>query len=53
MNQPCMLLPQFPTSVAVNQNVLYALAQGTGGFPIFNTNDLAGGLEKIAREQNE
>ena len=53
MNQPCMLLPQFPTSVAVNQDVLYALAQGTGGFPIFNTNDLAGGLEKIAREQNE
>ncbi|HLY61912.1 MAG TPA: VWA domain-containing protein [Terriglobia bacterium] len=53
LNQPCMLLPQFPTSVTVNQDVLYALAQGTGGFPIFNTNDLAGGLEKIAREMNE
>lgn len=53
MNQPCMLLPQFPPSVAVNQDVLYALAQGTGGFPIFNTNDLAGGLERIASELNE
>jgi hypothetical protein len=48
-----MLLPQLPTSVAVNQDVLYSLAQGTGGFPIFNTNDLAGGLEKIVRELNE
>lgn len=53
MNQPCMLLPQFPTSVSANQDVLYALANGTGGFPIFNTNDLAGGLEKIAHELNE
>ncbi len=53
MNQPCMLLPQFPTSVATNQNVLYALAHGTGGFPIFNTNDLTGGLDKIASELNE
>ena len=29
------------------------LAGGTGGFTIFNTNDLLGGLEKIARERNE
>ncbi len=32
---------------------MYALAEGTGGFPIFNTNDLVTGLQKIAREQNE
>jgi hypothetical protein len=33
--------------------VLYALADGTGGFVIVNTNDLLGGLEKIGKEQNE
>jgi hypothetical protein len=32
---------------------MYALATGTGGFPIINTNDLMSGLEKIAREQSE
>jgi hypothetical protein len=32
---------------------MYALATGTGGFPILNTNDLMSGLEKIAREQSE
>jgi hypothetical protein len=32
---------------------MYALASGTGGFVIANTNDLLGGLEKIGREQNE
>jgi len=36
-----------------NQQVLAALADGTGGFTIFNTNDLLGGLQKIASEQNE
>ncbi len=29
------------------------LASGTGGFVIVNTNDLLGGMEKIAKEQNE
>jgi hypothetical protein len=33
--------------------VLYALAQGTGGFVIVNTNDLLSGLDRIANEQNE
>jgi hypothetical protein len=46
-------VPQFPTSVATNQQILAALAEGTGGFSIFNTNDLLGGLEKIGREQSE
>ena len=36
-----------------NQQVLYELAVGTGGFVIVNTNDLLGGLQKIAHEQNE
>ena len=33
--------------------MLYALAAGTGGFPILNSNDFVGGLDKIARELNE
>ena len=47
------IVPQFPPSVATNQQVLAALADGTGGFSIFNTNDLLGGLERIGKEQNE
>jgi VWFA-related protein len=46
-------IPQFPQSATANQDVLYALATGTGGFPIFNTNDLASGLERIAHELDE
>ena len=46
------LLPTV-TDVSLNQQVLYELAQGTGGFVIVNTNDLLGGLQKIAHEQNE
>jgi len=42
-----------PSSVATNQQILAALAEGTGGFSIFNTNDLLGGLERIGREQSE
>ena len=33
------------------RQVLYELASGTGGFAIVNSNDLLGGLEKIAQEQ--
>lgn len=51
--QPMNILPSFPPSVSANQQVLAVLANGTGGFTIFNTNDLLGGLEKIGREQNE
>jgi VWFA-related protein len=47
------VIPPIPPSTATNQQVLAALALGTGGFTIFNTNDLLGGLEKIGREQNE
>ena len=52
-NQPRTIVPTFPASVATNQQVLQALADGTGGFTIFNTNNLLGGLERIGREQNE
>jgi len=51
--QPRAIVPSFPPSATTNQQVLYALAEGTGGFPIFNTNDLLNGLQKIAAEQNE
>jgi hypothetical protein len=53
LNQPRQIIPPFPPSATTNQEVLYALANGTGGFPIFNTNDFLAGLDKIAREQNE
>src|SRR5205085_16700 len=52
-SQPRSIIPQLPPSAATNQQVLAALADGTGGFYIFNTNDLLSGLEKIGREQNE
>jgi VWFA-related protein len=52
-NQSRTIIPQLPPSVATNQQILAALAEGTGGFSIFNTNDLLGGLERIGREQNE
>jgi len=46
-------VPQLPVSAVPNQQILAALAEGTGGFTIFNTNDLLGGLQRIASEQNE
>jgi VWFA-related protein len=52
-NQARQIVPQIPASASSNQQVMYALATGTGGFPILNTNDLMSGLEKIAREQSE
>ncbi len=63
-SQPTILAPNAPFSNAKglvptvgsgahNQDVLYELAQGTGGFVIGNTNDLVGGLQKIAAEQGQ
>ncbi|MBV8906951.1 MAG: VWA domain-containing protein, partial [Acidobacteriia bacterium] len=52
-NQSRDLIPKFPESVTTNQQVLFMLAEGTGGFVIHDTNDLLGGLEKIGKEQNE
>jgi hypothetical protein len=53
MNQPQILLPKIPTSTTVNQQVMQMLAEGTGGFTIYNTNDLLGGLQRIAQEMNQ
>jgi hypothetical protein len=40
-------------SVSANQQVLDALARGTGGFTIFNTNDFLAGLNKIVNELDQ
>jgi hypothetical protein len=50
---PQMILPTLPDTGSAAQSVMYALAEGTGGFPILNTNDLLGGLSRIAHEQDE
>jgi VWFA-related protein len=52
-NQPQILLPKMPTSGPVNQQVMQMLAEGTGGFAIYNTNDLLGGLQRMAQELNQ
>jgi VWFA-related protein len=51
--QPKSIVPSFPASASDNQQVLYALASGTGGFVILNTNDLLGGMQRIASELSE
>jgi len=52
-NQPRQIVPQFPESASTNQQLLYELAEGTGGFVIVNTNDLLGGLDRIAKDQSQ
>ena len=52
-SQPRSIVPPLPPSADVNQQLLRALAEGTGGFAIYNTNDLLGGLNRIGREQGE
>lgn len=47
------IIPQMIDSVSTNQQVLYALAEGTGGFTIFNTNDFTEKLDKIVQELDE
>jgi hypothetical protein len=51
--QSRMIIPQLPESTAPNQNIMFMLAQGTGGFVIHETNDLLGGMEKIGKDQGE
>jgi hypothetical protein len=48
-----VLMPPMPPFTAANQQVLYMLADGTGGFVIVNTNDLVGGMERILKEQDQ
>jgi VWFA-related protein len=51
-NQPRQIVPSFP-DVATNQQILYELAEGTGGFVIVNSNDLLGGMQRIANDQSQ
>ena len=51
--QSRLLLPKMPDSTATNQDIMFMLAQGTGGFVIHETNDLMAGMEKIGKEQDE
>ena len=53
LNPPRPLIPQIPESTQTNQQFMYQLAEGTGGFVIMNTNDLLGGLDRIAKDQSE
>ncbi|MBI1983587.1 MAG: VWA domain-containing protein [Acidobacteria bacterium] len=46
-------IPPMIDTASTNQHVLYALAAGTGGFTIFNTNDFTEKLGKIAQELDE
>ncbi|MBV9771608.1 MAG: VWA domain-containing protein, partial [Bryobacterales bacterium] len=52
-NTSRMIIPKLPDSTATNQNIMFMLAEGTGGFVIHETNDLIGGMDKIGKEQNE
>ena len=45
--------PDTPEIASANEQVLYALAKGTGGFEIFSSNDFLRGLEKVSKEMNE
>ncbi len=42
-----------PDSGSGSQQVLFGLANGTGGFVVRNANDLLGGLQNIAQEQEQ
>jgi len=42
-----------PDSTTTNQNIMFLLAAGTGGFVIHETNDLIGGMDRIGKDQNE
>jgi VWFA-related protein len=52
-NPSRLSIPEFPRGATSNQEVMYLLAAGTGGFVITNTNDLLGGMQKIGKEQNQ
>jgi VWFA-related protein len=53
MNPRTTIMPTIPRDINANQEAMFMLANGTGGFVIVNTNDLAGGMDKIAREQEQ
>jgi VWFA-related protein len=46
-------IPPLMENVSNTQQVLYALADGTGGFVIVNTNDFKAGLDKITADMDD
>ncbi len=56
-NTPSVRRPSVPVAdvtrnLSDTHSVLYALADGTGGFVILNTNDIVGGMQRITQEQS-
>jgi VWFA-related protein len=51
--RPGGIIPPLMDNVSSNQQILAALATGTGGFTIFNTNDFLEGLTRISQELDE
>src|SRR5260370_2007891 len=51
-NRSRILIPKFPDSAATNQQLLYMLARGTGGFLIAHTNDPLTRMENNGNELN-
>jgi VWFA-related protein len=47
------LASPLPDSGSSSQEILFGLANGTGGFVVRNTADLLGGMQNIAQEQNQ
>lgn len=47
------IIPPLMESASTNQQILFALAKGTGGLVIHNTNDFAAGLQKIVKDLDE
>jgi VWFA-related protein len=41
------------TSTGVNEQLLRTFASNTGGFPIVDTNDILGGMERVCQEMDE
>jgi VWFA-related protein len=47
------IIPPLMQDLSNDQQVLYALAKGTGGFTIFNTNDFKSGLDKVMQDLDD
>jgi hypothetical protein len=47
------LSSSIPDSGSSSQEVLFGLANGTGGFVVRNTTDVLGGLQNVGREQDQ
>jgi len=50
---PAVIIPDNRHDASENQQVMWQLADGTGGFVIINSNDIIGALQRIADDQSE